>query len=56
MFFTRCSDETKRNNLYFSTLLVRRILEENIGRVKIINTGVKGFTKCENKGTTCTFR
>ena len=25
-------------------------------KVKIINTGVKAFVKCENKGATCDFR
>ena len=28
----------------------------NDDRLKIINTGVKAFTKCENKGATCDFR
>ena len=57
MFFTRCpSTAVKRNNFYFSSPLVRNVLENNIDRVKIINTGIKAFTKCENKGTTCAYR
>ena len=58
MFLTRCKDSKKRNNLYFTSRLVRSIVESNEGRegVKIVNTGVKGFTKAENKGATCDFR
>lgn len=58
MFLTRCADPTKRNNLYFTSKLVRNILETNGGRdaVKIVNTGVKAFVKAENKGATCAFR
>ena len=32
------------------------IMELNKERVKIINTGVKAFARCENKGATCDFR
>jgi tRNA (cytosine34-C5)-methyltransferase len=56
MFFTRCPDPAKRNNLYFSSLLVRDIIETNEDKVKIINTGVKAFSRCENRGSTCAFR
>ncbi len=58
MFLSRCVDRSKRNNLYMSTPLVRNVVESNpdgVG-VKIINTGIKAFTKCENKGTTCNYR
>ena len=57
MFFTRCKDGSKKNNLYFASHLVRDIMDNNVdGKVKIINTGIKAFTKCENKGATCPYR
>ena len=53
---TRCADETKKNNLYLTTEGVKEVIEANKERVKIINTGVKAFARCENKGATCDFR
>jgi len=53
---TRCADETKKNNLYLTTVGVRDIVENNKEKVKIINTGVKAFSKCPNKGAICDFR
>lgn len=55
-FLTRCADETKKNNIYMTTAGVRDVVEHNKEKVKIINTGVKAFAKCENKGATCDFR
>jgi tRNA (cytosine34-C5)-methyltransferase len=52
----RCADETKKNTLYMTTSEVRDVVEHNKERVKIINTGVKAFAKCENKGASCDFR
>ncbi|TRY63176.1 hypothetical protein TCAL_00487 [Tigriopus californicus] len=54
MFLTRCA--TSRKNLYFTSMLVRNILESNQDRLKVINTGVKAFAKCENKGSPCALR
>ena len=56
MFLTRCKDTTKKNSLYYTSRIVRDIIMSNDDRLKIINTGVKAFTKCENKGATCDFR
>ena len=56
MFLTRCPDVTKKNNLYYTSHLVRNIVENNTDRVKIINTGIKAFAKCENKGALCPLR
>ena len=56
MFLTRCKDTTKKNSLYYTSRIVRDIILSNDDRLKIINTGVKAFTKCENKGATCDFR
>ena len=56
MFLTRCKDTTKKNSLYYTSKIVRDILQCNEEKVKIINTGVKAFTRCENKGASCNFR
>jgi tRNA (cytosine34-C5)-methyltransferase len=56
MFLTRCKDISKKNSLYYTSETVRDIVHSNGDRVKIINTGVKAFSKCENKGATCDFR
>ena len=57
MFLTRCKDRSVKNNLYFTSRLVRNLVSNNVDRgVKIINTGVKAFAKCENKGAECTYR
>jgi len=56
MFLTRCKDTTKKNTLYYTTEIVRDIVQCNEEKVKIINTGVKAFTRCENKGAICPFR
>ena len=56
MFLTRCKDTTKKNSLYYTSAIVRDIVQSNEDRVKIINTGVKAFTRCENKGAMCDFR
>lgn len=55
-FLTRCVDETKKNNVYLTTTEVKELVETNKDRVKIINTGVKAFVRCENKGATCDYR
>ena len=56
MFLTRCKDTTKKNSLYYTSNIIRDIVMSNEDNLKIINTGVKAFTKCENKGATCDFR
>merc|ERR1719495_1547496 len=56
MFLTRCKDRSVKNNLYFTSSLVRNLVTNNEDRAKIINTGVKAFSKCENKGAECTYR
>ena len=35
---------------------MRDVVTSNEDRIKIINTGVKAFAKCENKGSDCAFR
>ena len=41
------------NNLsrYFTTEQVREVVETNEERLRLINTGVKAFIKCDNKGS-----
>ena len=41
MFLTRCKDTSKKNTLYYTTEIVRDIVQSNEEKVKIINTGVK---------------
>ena len=39
MFLTRCKDTNKKNSLYYTSEIIRDILQSNEDRVKIINTG-----------------
>ena len=55
VFLTRCEDESKKNSVYFTTEKVREVRENIVDRV-IINTGVKAFARCENKGAVCDYR
>ncbi|XP_035223490.1 RNA cytosine C(5)-methyltransferase NSUN2-like, partial [Stegodyphus dumicola] len=52
---SRCR-EGKKRNLYFTSSLVKNIIEENSQNLKIINTGIRIFCRSENKDTTCIFR
>jgi len=56
LFLTRSADETKKKNLYFTNSSVKEVVENNRERVKIINTGVKAFTRADNKGSECDYR
>jgi len=55
-FLSRGRDESKKKNLYFTTEQVRDLVENNEDRLKLINTGVKTFIKCEDKGSRCSYR
>nr|CAD7586518.1 unnamed protein product [Timema genevievae] len=55
MFMVRCK-EGKKKNIYFTSPIVRDIVINNNDKLKIINTGVKTFVRCDNKGTVCSFR
>ncbi|XP_025200507.1 tRNA (cytosine(34)-C(5))-methyltransferase [Melanaphis sacchari] len=52
---TRCS-VGKKKNIYFTSTSVKDIVKNNQDRVKIINTGVKTFVRCDNKSMECNFR
>jgi len=56
LFLTRCRDETKKKNLYFTSAGVRQVVENNREKVRIINTGVKAFVRADNKGSGCDYR
>lgn len=52
---TRCK-EGKKKNIYLTSPKVRDIVLKNASRIKIINTGVKTFARCDNKEMKCSFR
>ncbi|XP_025410289.1 tRNA (cytosine(34)-C(5))-methyltransferase [Sipha flava] len=52
---TRCS-VGKKKNIYYTSSSIRDIVKNNQDRVKIINTGVKTFVRCDNKSMKCNFR
>ncbi|XP_059619990.1 tRNA (cytosine(34)-C(5))-methyltransferase [Phlebotomus argentipes] len=52
---TRCHTG-KKKNIYFSSESIRDIVQLSGDRVKIINTGVKVFVRCDNKNMSCAFR
>lgn len=56
-FLTRHNDENcKKRNLYFTSPAIRDVVLNNETRVKIINTGVKAFSLCDQKGAKADFR
>lgn len=52
---TRCK-EGKKKNIYFTSPAVRDIVLHNESNIKLINTGVKTFVRCDNKVQECPFR
>ncbi|KAI5641301.1 16S rRNA methyltransferase rsmB/F domain-containing protein [Phthorimaea operculella] len=52
---TRCH-VGKKKNIYLVSPLVKDVVTKNEDRIKIINTGVKTFVRCDNKNMTCAFR
>ncbi|XP_066594185.1 tRNA (cytosine(34)-C(5))-methyltransferase isoform X2 [Prorops nasuta] len=51
----RCH-EGKKKNIYFTSAAIRDIVICNENKVKMINTGVKTFVRCDNKNMKCAFR
>lgn len=51
----RCH-EGKKKNIYFTSSAIRDIVISNENKVKMINTGVKTFVRCDNKNMKCAFR
>ncbi|GFU21252.1 hypothetical protein TNCV_9131 [Trichonephila clavipes] len=54
-FLSRCEDRKKRN-IYFTSKIVKNIIQENLGNIKVMNAGVHIFCRSENKDTTCIYR
>ncbi|KAK6629062.1 hypothetical protein RUM43_002879 [Polyplax serrata] len=52
---TRCK-VGKKKNIYITSPEVREIVMNNAEKIKIINTGVKVFARCDTKGMKCAFR
>ncbi|XP_038218434.1 tRNA (cytosine(34)-C(5))-methyltransferase [Zerene cesonia] len=52
---TRCH-VGKKKNIYLVSPIVKDIVQRNEANIKIINTGVKTFVRCDNKNMTCAFR
>lgn len=51
----RCH-EGKKKNIYFTSPAIREIVICNEDKVKMINTGIKTFVRCDNKNMKCPFR
>ena len=52
---TRCH-VGKKKNIYLVSPTVKDVVQKNESNIKIINTGVKTFVRCDNKNMTCAFR
>ncbi|CAH2097810.1 unnamed protein product [Euphydryas editha] len=52
---TRCH-VGKKKNIYLVSKTVKDVVQRNESNIKIINTGVKTFVRCDNKNMTCPFR
>lgn len=46
----------KKKNIYFCSESVKELVQANDGNMKIINTGVKAFARCDHKDMKCEFR
>jgi tRNA (cytosine34-C5)-methyltransferase len=55
LLLTRCQ-EGKKKNIYMTSKSVRDIVIHNQDKIKLINTGVKVFVRCDNKEMKCDFR
>ncbi|XP_013191712.1 tRNA (cytosine(34)-C(5))-methyltransferase [Amyelois transitella] len=52
---TRCF-VGKKKNIYLVSPIVKDVVARNEAIIKIINTGVKTFVRCDNKNMVCPFR
>ncbi|XP_063897586.1 tRNA (cytosine(34)-C(5))-methyltransferase [Helicoverpa armigera] len=52
---TRCF-VGKKKNIYLVSPIVKDVVAKNESSIKIINTGVKTFVRCDNKNMVCPFR
>lgn len=52
---TRCVGG-KKKNIYFCSKNVKELVQANENAIKIINTGVKAWVRCDNRNMRCEFR
>lgn len=52
---TRC-EVGKKKNIYFCSPEIRSVLRNNERNIKLINSGVKTFSRCDNRNMECSFR
>lgn len=52
---TRCHGG-KKKNIYFCSTEIREMLRNNENNIKLINSGVKTFSRCDNRNMECSFR
>lgn len=55
LLLTRCVGG-KKKNIYFCSEAVKNLVQSNESAIKIINTGVKVFVRCDNRNMKCQFR
>lgn len=46
----------KKKNIYYTSPEIRNVVLSNEDQIKLINTGVKSFVRCDNKNMDCPFR
>lgn len=46
----------KKKNIYFCSKQIKELVQANEDRIKIINTGVKVFARCDHRNMKCEFR
>lgn len=46
----------KKKNIYYTSPEIRNVVVSNENHIKLINTGVKTFVRCDNKNMNCSFR
>lgn len=46
----------KKKNIYFCSDAVKKFVQNNEGNVKIINTGIKVFSRCDHRSMRCEYR
>lgn len=46
----------KKKNIYFCSKPIKELVQANEDRIKVINTGVKVFARCDHRNMKCEFR
>jgi tRNA (cytosine34-C5)-methyltransferase len=50
------SREARKKNVYLTSASVKDFLTNNEENIKVINTGIKVFIRCDGKNSSCEFR